>query len=753
MAPVSVACLFLLAAQPVSAAVLGEGRGFVGQQREGSLLQTWGEELEGSGSKATPVQRVVKLLEEMKVTLTKEMDEDSALYDKLACWCNTNEYEKSASIKEAEARMSDLSSTIEGNTAKVAELKTAIAQLEADVASNKQALAKATEMREKESKAFHKGEVGSIQAIENLKAALTVLGKHHGAAFPQLPTDSGAFLQGGKHMLFDIPWGNKHESKMELSFDEFLTDNGFNGKEKEPASPHKFLQQSQEAEENVQAAAAATSPSSDWTAEEKVVLQRALHSATTFMQASHNDDYMPSYAAKSGEILGILNELKDQMTADLTQSQKHEAQAAATFAELRTAKSAEIAAGEKQAEAKEDLMAKTAMDLAEAKEDLEKTTATLAEDQKFMVTLKETCTGADKNFEMRKAARLEEIKAVSETISILTSDESKDLFSSSMSFIQVSEERKGADLRRKASALLRGAAAKAGSPDLSILATSVELDTFTRVKKAIDDMIAQLRMQQADELKKHDWCNAELHSNEVATMKTEDKKADLTAKVEDLASTLARLTEETATAKSNIAQLQVDMQRASENRKQENMDFQSTVADQRATMSVLHTALERLAKFYDEEALVQAKAKGGQTPPVPQMEYKKSAGSGGVMSMIEKLITDAKEVEADARKSEIQAQGQYEALVADTNGSVKALQREVMAKTQAKAQAAKDKSETEGDLADTNKELEGLGKYDGELHGDCDYLIKNFGIRQDARGQEIEALQQAKQILSGAMQN
>merc|ERR1719199_1800077 len=115
--------------------------------------------------------------------------------------------------------------------------------------------------------------------------------------------------------------------------------------------------------------------------------------------------------------------------------------------------------------------------------------------------------------------------------------------------------------------------------------------------------------------------------------------------------------------------------------------------------------------------------------------------------MIEKLIYDAKEVEADARKSEVQAQGQYEALVADTNGSVKALQREVMAKTQAKAQASKDKSETEGDLSDTNKELEELSKYNSELHGGCDYLIKNFGTRQEARGQEIEALQQAKQIL------
>jgi len=420
---------------------------------------------------------------------------------------------------------------------------------------------------------------------------------------------------------------------------------------------------------------------------------------------------------------------------------------------LRNAKSAEIASGEKQAETKEDQLAKTSMDLAEAKEDLEKTQVTLAEDQKFMVTLKETCTNADANFETRKGARLSEIKAVSETIGILTSDESKDLMTRSMGFFQVSEERHSGNLRRKASALLRGVAAKLQSPELAMVATNVELDAFTRVKKAIDDMVAQLKAQQGDEVKKHDWCNAELQSNEMTVAKTEDKKADLNAKVEDLAATIQRFTDEIAQAKAGIAQMQLDLQRASENRKKENMDFQSTVADQRATVSVLHTALERLAKFYDEEALVQSKATGGQTPPVAQAEYKKSSGSSGVMSMIEKLIFDAKEVEADSRKSEIQAQAQYEALVADTNGSVKALSREIMAKTQAKAQADKGKSETQGDLVDTNKELEELAKYDGELHGDCDFLIKNFGARREARGQEVEALQQAKQILSGAMQN
>ena len=46
-----------------------------------------------------------------------------------------------------------------------------------------------------------------------------------------------------------------------------------------------------------------------------------------------------------------------------------------------------------------------------------------------------------------------------------------------------------------------------------------------------------------------------------------------------------------------------------------------------------------------------------------------------------------------------------------------------------------------------------LDRYEMQLHTSCDYVMKNFGIRQNARAEEVEALQQAKQILSGAMAN
>merc|ERR1719409_1320431 len=104
----------------------------------------------------------------------------------------------------------------------------------------------------------------------------------------------------------------------------------------------------------------------------------------------------------------------------------------------------------------------------------------------------------------------------------------------------------------------------------------------------------------------------------------------------------------------------------------------------------------------------------------------------------------------DARQAESEAQAAYEQFIKDSNDSVADLQAEVVTKTKNKAQAIKDKQQTGADIIDTVKELEGLSKYNAELHEECDYVLKNFDVRQTGRAEEIEALQQAKQILSGA---
>merc|ERR1719382_1852762 len=138
----------------------------------------------------------------MQATLETEMKDDEALYDKLACWCNSNEYEKDESVELSQAKISDLNATINGLTARSAELSASISELEAGVSQNKATLAEATALREKQQSEAHGSELDSTQALENLKAAIEVLSKHHGASFPQLSLS----LLEVQHRSSDSPW-------------------------------------------------------------------------------------------------------------------------------------------------------------------------------------------------------------------------------------------------------------------------------------------------------------------------------------------------------------------------------------------------------------------------------------------------------------------------------------------------------------------------------------------------------------------
>merc|ERR1719329_1624222 len=66
--------------------------------------------------------------------------------------------------------------------------------------------------------------------------------------------------------------------------------------------------------------------------------------------------------------------------------------------------------------------------------------------------------------------------------------------------------------------------------------------------------------------------------------------------------------------------------------------------------------------------------------------------------------------------------------------------------------------DTEMTEAETNEklnqedyeELMATVEYIGQLHGECDWLIKYFDVRKEARTGEIEVLGKAKAVLNGA---
>merc|ERR1719440_1227105 len=148
----------------------------------------------------------------------------------------------------------------------------------------------------------------------------------------------------------------------------------------------------------------------------------------------------PAYAPASGEIFGILKQMKESFETNLDGSRKDEAESAKSFGDMKSAKEMEIKAAEEKAFNKEGEAAVALKNNAEAKEGLENTRKALAADTTFLASLKEKCATMDEDWEERSKTRGEEIAAVSEIISFLTQDDAKDLFSKSLALVQLRQE-------------------------------------------------------------------------------------------------------------------------------------------------------------------------------------------------------------------------------------------------------------------------------------------------------------------------
>jgi len=284
---------------------------------------------------------------------------------------------------------------------------------------------------------------------------------------------------------------------------------------------------------------------------------------------------------------------------------------------------------------------------------------------------------------------------------------------------------------------------------LSTLVVSVQLDAFTKVKEAMDKMIAELKAQQEEEVKLKEFCTTEFNQNEQNTYTKTEEKEDLERKIAQLTSLIDQLTKEMAEAADQIANSKKEIKKASEAREKENAEYQQTISDQRATVVILNKALKKLEGFY-KKSLLQKKE--DPTPPVHFQPMKKNAGASPVMGLIEQIIEESKAVEKEAVEGEASAQADYEQFVKDSNGLIDSLTNAITEKTKGKADANVEKSQAEADKESTEGEIADLASYKADLHDQCDFVMKNFDIRQKARLLEIEAIQKAKSILSGMAQ-
>jgi len=502
------------------------------------------------------------------------------------------------------------------------------------------------------------------------------------------------------------------------------------------------------------------------------------------------------YTPASGQIVGILKQMKETMEADLAGITKTEQDAIANYDSLAAAKEKQIQANTKAIEQKIERVGNLGVEIETMKADLSDTAQAMLEDKKFLADLDNQCKTKKEEWEVRSKTRTEELLCLADTIKVLNDDDALELFKKTLpgsaAFLQTTQAA-SSQMRKQALAALGNH--KDFKLDLISMALRGKKFSFDKVIAMVDEMVALLAKEQADDNDKKEMCEMQLDKAEDDLKVLETTIADLEKSMEEGKEEIATLTDEIAALTAGLKDLDKSVAEAMETRKEENEDYTTTMASNTAAKELIEFAKNRMQKFYnpslykappkrelsEEEritlnmggTLAPTAAPGGiagtgisfvqvvahnqqkkDAPPPPPATWdaysKKSEESGGVMAMMDMLVADLDKEMQEMDVEEKDAQKEYEQFTKDAAEKRLMDSKSITEKEGAKADAEALLEKETGERTDKMKESLATVNFIGNLHKDCDWLLQNFDVRKEARAGEVDSLKKAKAVLSGA---
>jgi septal ring factor EnvC (AmiA/AmiB activator) len=281
----------------------------------------------------------------------------------------------------------------------------------------------------------------------------------------------------------------------------------------------------------------------------------------------------------------------------------------------------------------------------------------------------------------------------------------------------------------------------------------------------IDNMVTELSAEQKDDEAQKAFCDKDLEKSEASKAQLTDQLASSEATIEEAKEASASAADEIASLQTEIKNLDKAVADATEQRKGEHADFTQFSAENNAAIQLIEKAKNKLFKFYkpnlhkeeapkEEEAVFVQLAKGDAAPPPPPDTWgayqKKDRKSNGVISLMENLAKELQDDSTQAKHDEDTSQSEYERLMADSQASRQQCVEGITAKESAKADLDEKVEATKELKRSQEAEKMNVEGYIAQLHANCDFLVQNFDLRKAARTNEIESLQNAKAVLSGA---
>jgi len=480
------------------------------------------------------------------------------------------------------------------------------------------------------------------------------------------------------------------------------------------------------------------------------------------------DANTPIYEPKGGEIISMLEKLKDKFGDEKATLDREEVAAQAAHDSLVQNLKSQITAAKEAIDSKTAARAKAKTDLATASSDLADTTAVREEDQKYLDDVTATCDKKKEDFDNRQKLRADEITAVEKAIDILSSEAVKGnaekhlptMLQASPShgtaLIQVRSASKSVKMpgnQLYVAAFLNDQANKLGSRVLSSLAMKVEADPFAKVKTLIEELITRLMTEANAEAEHKGWCDKEMGTNAHTRKEKSAAVETLTAQIDELKADNAKLTEEIKELVFTVAELDAAVAKATTIRKQEKEKNTETIADSKEAQTAVKEALKVLKEFYAKaaEATSLSQQKKERQDPPPEIfdePYKGAqAENSGVVGMLEVILSDFERLESETTMSETQAEKEYDQFMGDSAVDKATKAKDIDHKQTKKENNESALSQAKEDLEDNQKQLDAALKSYEELKAACIVEPMSYEERVALRKQEIEALKEALNIL------
>jgi len=687
---------------------------------------------------ASPVEKVITLLEDLKTESEESGKKEASTYDTFACFCKDTTISKSDAIKEEQDNIDEFAATLEEQTGISNAKQAEVEELGEMIRTLDKEMTEITARREKEKAKYEATAADLSKAVSSLEGAIADMQAGKGASF----------LSVKKGIRKSIAIADA----LDLS-------------PKQQRSISSLLQTD-----------ADDAPEGDF--------------------AFHGDDIIATlqdlekeFKAKKAEV----DQIEGQNKKDFNEVMKSKTNEKKTAeGDKKTAEGDKDTADENIAKATEDMVKEEALlkddelylkDLTskcelKAREWDQRSQMRSEEVTALTAALKIIKEGVSANSAVNKRAFIQHDQdyIAADVQALKTPEQKEDARSAvddddvdvDLSFVQLAQqprmkiaslvkqaskvstsEAQQSALKEKVIKSLVASGNKLGSAVLASLAMRVQADPFIKVKKLIQDLIERLVTEAAEEATKKGWCDTELGKATHTRDSNMDTIMTLNAELEGLEATKAKLEEEIATLTTEIADLNESLTKETKMRADEKAENMDTLDKAKAGLAATKDAYDVLEAFYKKGAkgkvsLLQASPVDADAPGVHSGAYKGGQQkAGGILAMLDVIISDFERTIKVTTKSEKASHREFVEFERTSKTSI-------ASKETGKSQAESDLKSTDAKLAESMDDLEkhqdmldDVLKELEDLKPACVDTGMSYADRVQKRKDEITALKKA----------